>query len=129
MSVTLVDNSDETHDLQINNWNWKTIGRILRAIEALSAERLDAIDNCGLGYSPSFERTEARAISYALRSKVIAGLSEGERIMIDGTTTMVPDDGTFYREPDEVHKNYSTSREMLEKLCAFCDNTDGFTVY
>jgi hypothetical protein len=129
MSVFLIDNSDETHDLHINNWNWLTIGRILRVVKALPAERLDAIDNCLLGCSPSFEKKDARAISSALRSRVIAHMSANQRIMIDGTLTAEPDDGTFYRNPDEAHRNYSTSREMLERLCFFCETADGFTAY
>jgi hypothetical protein len=127
MSFILVDSLDEKRDLQLNAWHWRTILSLLEASASLPKERLEVMGMSGA--CPKLSREEARLIASAIRSKILSGLKPNERIMIDGTLTTEPDDGTFFRDPREQHKNYSTNAVVLNKLCAFCESCDGFTIY
>lgn len=100
---------------------------LLDITEALPKERLKIMSISGA--CPTLSRAEAQAIASAIRSKILGGLRPNERIMIDGTLTTKPDDGTFFRKPEEMHKNYSTNAEVLEKLCKFCESSNGFIIY
>lgn len=55
-------------------------------------------------------------------------LREGERVLLDGTRTMTPDDGVFYRDPAEGHRNYGTTREVLRQFAEACEKCGGFRV-
>jgi hypothetical protein len=127
MSFILVDTSNKKHDLQLNAWHWRTILMLLDVSETVSKERLETMGISGA--CPTLSRAEASSIAAALRNKVLSGLGSDERIMLDGTLTKEPDHGTFFRDPQDQHKNYSTNAQVLKKLCDFCESCDGFTIY
>jgi len=81
--------------------------------------------NCGMEVT----KEEARSVALFLERKILPSLQPGERIMLDGTTTNVPDDGTFYREPSELFKNYGASDEWLRLFANFCQECNGFDIY
>lgn len=47
---------------------------------------------------------------------------------LHGTSTTELDDGTFYREASESHRNYSATRSWLEEFAAFCETCQGFEI-
>jgi hypothetical protein len=55
-------------------------------------------------------------------------LDDDERLLLDGRRTTEPDDGTFYREPAEQHRNYSTDRRVLAEFANCCETCGGFRV-
>jgi len=127
MSFILVDTLDDKRDLQLNAWHWRTILVLLEVSEAVTKERLEVMGISGA--CPSFSREEARSIATALRTKVLSGLQPDDRVMLNGTITKEPDDGTLFRDPKDHHRNYSTNAQVLEKLCDFCESCGGFKIY
>jgi hypothetical protein len=126
MSFILVDTANDENDFQINSWNWRTIVMLLEKHSAFDAEKLELMGtSCGY---PTLSKEEADHLASVLRTKVFPGLADDDRLMIDGTITKTPDDGTFYRDPAEWHKNYSTTKAMMLRLREFCDNSSGFDV-
>jgi hypothetical protein len=55
-------------------------------------------------------------------------LPQAARILLDGSVTTAPDDATFYKSPEDSHKNYSATRPWLEKFASFCETCNGFEV-
>ena len=127
MSFILTDTSDNTRRLQLNAWHWRTILMLLDVADALPKERIEVMGISGA--CPTLSRHEAQSIATTLRSKVLSGLESDERILIDGAITKEPDDGTFFRDPKDHHRNYSTNAQVIERLCDFCELCGGFTIY
>jgi hypothetical protein len=125
MGVILADSVLEERSEYCNWWNWRPTVELIRASGLLDNERLEL-----MGYNAGAEVTEqeARAISKFLEDRVLSGLNSDERVLLDLAVTGEPDDGTFYRDPEEHHKNYGASREWLQKFAAFCKECHGFTV-
>jgi hypothetical protein len=57
------------------------------------------------------DQQQVTTLADFLESRVLVRLGDGERLLMDGTVTDVPDDGTLYR--DDLAKNYSVRRQML----------------
>jgi hypothetical protein len=81
--------------------------------------------NCGIEVTEE----EARAVASFLEEKILPSIKPGERIMLDGTITNIPDGGIFYREPSEQFKNYSAREEWLRLFANFCQKCNGFKIY
>jgi hypothetical protein len=126
MGVSLDDLGHARHSLDCNGWNWRPTIEILRSTGLFDQDRLDH-----MGYNAGAEvsQEEARAIADFLDRNVLPSLSEGERILLDGSVTGAPDDGTFYRDPAEAFKNYAVEAEWLRKFSAFCRECFGFRVW
>ena len=106
-------------------WNWRspTI-ELIRCTNALDSERLDGLHE---GMSATrVSRDEARAIARHLRQRILPLLAPDSRVMLDGTATTEPDDGTFYRDDANSHLNYSATRSWLEQFADFCESCGGF---
>jgi hypothetical protein len=127
MSFILKDAANDDHDLQLNAWHWQTILALLDSLAVLPKEKIEVMGISGA--CPILSKEEAQEIAIALRDKIIPMFSPEDRVFIDGTVTKEPSDGTFYREPTEMHRNYSTNGAILRKLCAFCESCSGFVIY
>lgn len=126
MGITLFDRETDEIVFDINFWNYRAIVEAVRSLGALPEETVDALHE-------AFQQTgltteEARRVGAALRTQLLPALRDDERLLLDGTRTTTPDDGTFYREPSEQHRNYGASREALEKFTRCCETCNGFWV-
>src|SRR5262245_37216498 len=125
MGVILADLKREDRSENCNWWNWRPTIELLRQSGLFDAERLELM---GSNACAEVSESEARAVAQFLEQQVLPALRPGERVMLDGSVTDVPDDGTFYREPAEQFKNYSASEEWLRRFAAFCRECNGFSV-
>ena len=125
MGVILTDLTREDRSVDCNWWHWRPTIELLRSSGLIDAERLEL-----MGYNGCAEvsETEARAVADFLEERVLSAIHPGERVLLDGTVTDVPDDGTFYREPSEQFKNYGAGEEWLRQFAAFCRECHGFYV-
>lgn len=71
---------------------------------------------------------EATIIAHRIQEQILDRMPMEGRVELDLSVTTEPDDGTFYREEDEVENNYSVPAIWLEKFVAFCHDSDGFRV-
>ena len=124
MALTMIDFDDPAHRMRLNSWHWRALVEIVRGLGVVSDEEIEAMEDKRLG----LEREPARRVAVAIRDRVLPDLVAGERVMLDGSRMMEPDDGTFYREASEAHRNYSTNREVLEEFAAFCERCGGFEI-
>ena len=127
MSFILTDKADGRHDLQINAWHWRTILMLLSACKALPEERIEVMGISGA--CPELSESEVHQVAEVLRGQVLPSIEVDDRIMIDGTMTKTPNNGKFYRESSEFHKNYSTNKDVVTKVCEFCETAKGIIIY
>ena len=124
MGFSLTDLADSERIVFVNFWNWRPTVEIIRAAGLLDTNRLE-----GLHQQISATRVstdEARAIARHLRETVLPSLPSDARVLLDGSSTTDPDDGTFYRDPSEADRNYSATRSWLETFAVFCESCSGF---
>lgn len=125
MGVTLFDRSTDDIVFDVNFWHWRAIVEAVRALDVLPEDRVDPLHQPFIG---ELTRAEARLIGAAIRERLLPTLAADERLLLDGRRTSEPDDGTFYRDPAEQHRNYSTNREVLAEFARSCETCDGFRV-
>jgi hypothetical protein len=119
MSWTL-ETPDGT-EVNINSWNWRATLALLERHGVLDEEKLEL-----LGYNITVQVTgeETRRIA-AFLDDYLTGLPGDGRVMLDGSVTTEPDDGTFHR--DDLAKNYSATASWLTEFRDFCRAAgDGF---
>lgn len=124
MGVLLQAARDGVGHLKLNVWHYRTIAAEVAQLEVLDAEaqgRLELI-NCGEHMSA----VEAQKIADALQ-RTLARVSDTDRLLLDGSVTDTPDDGTLHKE--DWDRNYSTNVDMLQRFRVFCDASGGFTIY
>ena len=126
MGVILKDVNHGDNILAFNWYTWRPIIEIIRASGAI----IDGVKLELIGYNVSAEisKGECRIIVEYIETSILGRLSAGDRLMIDGTITSIPDDGTLYRDPLDSYKNYSVSKESLIKFIDFCNQCDGIKV-
>lgn len=122
MGVVLTDRQDNENVFLMNFWNWGTIVEIIRRLEILPDETAQNLYHPLSGYGLTHEETQI--VADALERETISALRDGERILLDGSTTMEPDDGEFHIK--DLSKNYSTTRLALEKFVEYCRSCAGF---
>ena len=126
MGITLFDRTNNGNNWNVNFWNWRPIVEIIRSLELLPEERVDALHEqlAGNGLSES----EARSVATAIRERVLPVLRSEERILLDGSTTTEPDDHVFHRPGTEERKNYGTTLDVLQLFVEYCEHSHGFDV-
>lgn len=124
MGISLRDLAKEDHWFHVNFWNWRPIVELIRRLKILPDERAAGLHEpfCGNGLAAE----EARLVADALECSVLPAFADDERMMLDGTRTTEPDDGTFHKVDQFL--NYSTSREVLSRFIAYCRACGGFDV-
>jgi hypothetical protein len=124
MGFRLTDVGNGDRIIFVNFWNWRPTVEIIRRAGLLDELRLAELE-VQTSYT-RIAKDEARAIARLLREHVLPSMSQTARILLGGSITTMPDDGVFYKSPEDSHKNYSATRPWLEKLAAFCETCDGF---
>jgi hypothetical protein len=123
--MTLFDQKTDTIIFDVNFWHWRAIVEAIRSLGVLPESKVDALQEQFLG---ELAEDEARVVSAAIRERLLPPLTANERLLLDGTRTTEPDNGTFYGEPAQQHRNYSTNRSMLEAFAQCCATCGGFRV-
>ncbi|MFN3651344.1 MAG: hypothetical protein ACK47B_17350 [Armatimonadota bacterium] len=124
--MSLFDRKTDEIVFDINFWHYRAIVEAVRSLGVLPDEQVDRLHESWQGNGLTTE--EARLVAAAMRERLLPALTGDERLLLDGRRTEEPDDGTFYREPDEQHKNYSTNRDVLEEFVRCCETCNGFRV-
>jgi|SRR5215831_8293277 len=124
MGFDLTDIGNERRIVFVNFWNWRPTVEVLRRAGLLDEKRLAELHLQCAGTRVT--KDEARTIAHHLREEVLPGLPQTARILLDGSVTTAPDEGTFYRSPEHFHKNYGAIRSWLEEFVSFCETCDGF---
>lgn len=125
MGVTLHDLASDEAVFDVNFWHWRALAEAVRRLDVLPAETVDLLHEPFVG---ELTEPEARLVAEAIQTRLLPTLPSDERVMLDGTRTTTPDDGTFYREPARQHLNYSTDRATLEEFATCCARCAGFRV-
>jgi hypothetical protein len=126
MGVMLRDVKTREFVFDVNFWHWRTIVEAVRSLKVIPDARVDGLHQQWTGTGLSLE--EARAVGGAIRTKLLPQFVDGERLLLDGSRTAEPDDGTFYRDRAELQRNYSTTRQVLERFVSCCETCNGFDV-
>ena len=126
MGVSLFDRETEEIIFDVNFWHYRAIVEAVRSLEVLPDAKIDALHESWLGNGLTTE--EARLVAVAITTRLLPTLGEDERLLLDGTRTTEPDDGTFHRDPAEQQQNYSTNRGVLERFARCCETCNGFNV-
>ena len=124
MGVRVTDLGREDRSEKCDWWHWRPTVALLRSSGLLDDVQLVLLD-AGAG---EVSEDQARAVARFLDDRVLPAVRPTERVMLDGTVTDVPDDGTFHRRPSEQSENYSAGGEWLRRFAAFCRECRGFSV-
>lgn len=124
MGVDVHDLRDRTRFLHANWWQWRPTVELIRSLGLFDADRLDALSG-GVG---EFSRDEAHQIAELFDRTVLPRVGPGERVLLDGSVTSSSDDGTFYRDPDEQHRNYSVDGDWLLQFVEFSRGSAGLYI-
>ena len=117
MGVSLFDQASNAIIFDVTFWHWRAIVEAIRSLRVLPELRIDALHESWIG---ELTPAEARQVAAAIRRCLLPTLRDEERLLLDGQRTTEPDDGTFYRDPEDQHKNYSTNRFVLEQFASCC---------
>jgi hypothetical protein len=125
VGVTLFDHETDAVVFDINFWHWRAIVEVVRGLAILPDERVEQMHEPFVG---ELTEVEARLVGAAIRERVLPTLTDEDRVLLDGSRTTTPDGGTFHREPAEQHRNYSTTRTVLEEFAEACASCHGFRI-
>ncbi len=125
MGVTLFDQVTEEIIFDVNFWNWRALLEAVRALDVLPTETVSLLHEPYIG---ELSQDDARRVAEAIRTRLLPTLTDAERVLLDGSRTTEPDDGTFYRDAAEQHRNYSTTRDVLARFADCCASCGGFRV-
>jgi hypothetical protein len=125
MGVTLFDQVTNEVIFDVNFWHWRALVEAVRALDVFSIETVAQLHEPFVG---ELTQDEARHVADAIRERLLPTLTNGERVLLDGTRTTEPDDGTFHRDTSEQHRNYSTTRAILALFADCCASCGGFRV-
>jgi hypothetical protein len=120
MSVIL--EAPDGRDLKVNAWNWGVLHHLVARAGLFPDEVWEPKRTNGGG---ALDADQVRSLVAFLAERVRPLIAPGARMFFDGTTTEVPDDGTFYRAENELWKNYSLTREMLDRVIEFLESARG----
>ena len=124
MGVRLTDLGREDRSEKCNWWNWRPTLALMQASGVLDDVQQVTLE-LGVG---EVSEDQARAIARFLEERVLPAVWPDERVLLDGTVTAEPDDGTFHRGATKQDKNYSADGEWLRQFAAFCRECRGFSV-
>ncbi|MCS6873698.1 MAG: hypothetical protein N2Z23_01580 [Pyrinomonadaceae bacterium] len=127
MSFTLIDLGKEGYEFHASIWHWKPTLEIIRSLDIISGNKLRLMESNGNGVK--VEEEEARLIGKRIYEEILPKLEPNKRIFVNLTITDEPDDGTFYRAPEEQWKNYSVNYQWLKDFADFCLQSKGFQVF
>ena len=123
MGISLRDIGTDEFMFDVNWWNWRALVEEIRRLQVLPDSVVDGLHDSFCGKGLSQEQCLVVADALELRIK---DLSDGERILWDGTRTTKKDDGVVHRV--HLEKNYSTSKPVIEKFIRYLRQSTGFEV-
>lgn len=123
MSVIL--EAPDGRDLKVNAWNWGVLHHLVEQAGLFSDEVWVPKRYNGGG---ALDAGQVARLADFLAERVRPLIGEGERMFFDGSVTDVPDDGTFYRAEEELWKNYSLSRQVLDDVIDFLRAAGGSVI-
>jgi hypothetical protein len=124
--MSLFDRKTNDIVFDVNFWHYRAIVEAIRSLRVLPDATVDALHESW--QDTGLTAAEARLVAAAIRSQLLPALADDERLLLDGRQTTEPDDDTMHYNPDDQHKNYSTSRRVLEEFAACCETCNGFSV-
>jgi hypothetical protein len=124
MGVLLIDNKDENIYFDINFWHWRAIVEEIKRLKVIPENLVDGLHEQYCGNGLNIE--QCCKVADALQKRIY-NLKNTERILFNGEITEEPDTYEFYR--DEVEKNYSTNKEVMEKFIEFLKKCNGFELF
>lgn len=124
MGVDIDDLRDRSRSIHTNWWQWRPTVELIRSLGLFDDERLDVVVE-GIG---EFNQEETHRIAELLELNVLPRVQANEQVLIDGSVTDVPDDGTFHREQEQQHRNYRANRDWLVEFIAFCKSSNGIYI-
>jgi hypothetical protein len=123
MSVILAAPDGRT--LKVNAWNWGVLHHLVERAGLFPDEVWVPKRYNGGG---ALDGDQVTRLADFLSEKVVPLIGAGERMFFDGSTTDVPDDGTFYRAEDELWKNYSLQRDVLDDVIKLLRTAGGSVI-
>ncbi|NUP10196.1 MAG: hypothetical protein HOW73_29450 [Polyangiaceae bacterium] len=125
MGISLRTQDGVGPSFEVNFWHWRALVEAIRRTGAIAVDRVEGLHEpfCGNGLTEQ----EARLVADALEAQVLPVLEGQARLLLDGSTTSDPDDGTLYKGVDSAH-NYSTNRDILLKFVRYLRACSGFEV-
>lgn len=127
MSYILIDLQNPSSEFSASVWNWSAAVSVIKSLEILEEYELREMMRNASGIK--IEEASAKLIGEKMRSEILPRLTPNKRIFSNLQITDSPDDGTFYEHGEESWRNYSASREWLERLADFMISTNGFEVF
>lgn len=125
MSVILVDNKNEQHELQLSNWSWQPIVELLKASGSIiDKERLDMMK---AKLTVEISQAEAQGIADCLE-QVVNKLESEQVIKQDGSVTGAHNAITSLKDlsAKEWDDLYTVGPGTLQSLLEFCRSCNGF---
>ncbi len=116
MSIVLEDAAERS--LQVNAWNWGVLHHVVQSATPPLLDD-DTLEALRFGGGLELSQEEIVALYVILEKLALPLLQPGQRMFFDFSVTYEPDDGTFYREENEMHRNYSLHYEVLVSVMDF----------
>ena len=124
MGVRVTDLGRADRSEKCDWWNWRPTVGLLRASGVLDDVQAVLLES-GVG---EVSEDQARAVVRFLEERVLPAVGPAGRVLLDGTVTDVPDDGTLHRDPADQARNYSADGGWLRRFAAVCRECRGFGV-
>ncbi len=124
MGVTIFHLHDREQVLFASWWQWRSTVELIRSLGLFDNDRLDVLSD-GIG---EFDASESTVIASHFEQHISPRIQPSQRFLLSGSITDELDDGTFYRNPEEQHKNYSVGRAWLIKFTEFCSSSSGLYI-
>jgi hypothetical protein len=118
VSLTLYarNRKGERAELRVSSWDW---GALHSFVEQAQIFPEQVWEKMRVESNNTLEAPDVLKLAEFLERVLLKRLKPGQRLLLDGTVTDVPDDGTFYREESELWKDYGLKYESLLEIVTF----------
>lgn len=107
---------EDDDSFRVNAWNWGVLHHIVACAHLFPEEFWEPKRS---SFGGALESEQVAALADFLEKELSPRLRPGQRMFFDGSVTDEPDDGTFYRDEDEMWRNYSLHHSVLEEAIEF----------
>lgn len=124
MGVVLVDLKEDKYTY-IDWWVWRPIIRLISDFDIINESRL-----CRMQYNAhiAISQAEAKQIAVLLEQNILPYLHPHNKILLDKSIIEQGDEPIFYKNPEDMDKNYSISYHWLVNFIDFCKISNGFKI-
>lgn len=123
----MIDLGSENFEFSSSVWHWKAALEVIKSLDIIGEGAIRQMTYNATGVKISMD--EAREIGMRIRDEILPKVPAGKRMFADLSITDAPDDGTLYRDGDEMWKNYSVTHDWLAEFSDFCLRSKGFQVF